>query len=119
MTDIKESQIPTISESKLDFKSKTESESKLESKLESHWYDIPPPSLHEMLNEQHLYLHSKDEKCVYNQYGQCIKGFRYFCAYCNYGLGGMFSSCYNNKCDVPKNELQHLNATFSDFQLHT
>ena len=44
----------------------------------------------------------KNEKCVFNQYGQCIKGFRYFCAYCNYGVGGMFSSCQNSNCDIPK-----------------
>ena len=51
-----------------------------------------------MFNESHLYLHSKSEKCVFNEHGQCIKGFRYFCAYCNYGLGGIYSSCYNPNC---------------------
>lgn len=60
------------------------------------------PLIYDMLNETHLYLHSKGEKCSYNKYGQCIKGFRYFCAYCNYGIGGMFSLCQNNKCDIPK-----------------
>lgn len=60
------------------------------------------PSLFDMLDDSHLYLHPKNEKCVFNQYGQCIKGFRYFCAYCNYGIGGMFSSCQNSNCDIPK-----------------
>lgn len=60
------------------------------------------PSLSGMLTEPHLYLHPSSEKCVFNEYGQCIKGFRYFCAYCNYGIGGMFSSCHNTKCDIPK-----------------
>lgn len=61
-----------------------------------------PPTLSDMLNEIHLYLHPKSEKCVFNEYGQCIKGFRYFCPYCNYGLNGIYSSCHNIKCDVPK-----------------
>lgn len=63
-----------------------------------------PPLLIDMLNVSHLYLHSKNEKCVFNQYGQCVKGFRYFCPYCNYGIGGMFSNCPNSKCDIPKND---------------
>ena len=49
------------------------------------------PSLFDVLDDSHLYLHPKNEKCVFNQYGQCIKGFRYFCAYCNYGVGGIYS----------------------------
>jgi hypothetical protein len=61
-----------------------------------------PPSLSDMLNDSHLYLHPKNEKCVFNEYGQCIKGFRYFCAYCNCGLNGIYSSCHNKKCDIPK-----------------
>ena len=88
--------------------------------MEKNDLSIPPPSLNDIFNDPHLYLHSKDEKCVYNQYGQCIKGFRYFCAYCNYGLGGMFSSCYNDKCDIPKNNLlcvKKLDAKLSDFTL--
>lgn len=64
--------------------------------------DNIPPSLFDMLNDSHLYLHPKNEKCVFNQYGQCIKGFRYFCAYCNYGVGGIYSLCHNSKCDIPK-----------------
>lgn len=59
-------------------------------------------SLYDMHNTSHLYFHPKSEKCVFNEYGQCIKGFRYFCAYCNYGLGGIYSSCHNSKCDIPK-----------------
>lgn len=64
--------------------------------------DKKPPSLFDILDDSHLYLHPKSEKCVFNEYGQCIKGFRYFCAYCNYGVGGLFSSCGNCKCDIPK-----------------
>lgn len=56
------------------------------------------PSLFDILDNSHLYIHPKSVKCVFNEYGQCIKSFRYFCAYCNYGLGGMFSSCHNSKC---------------------
>jgi len=67
--------------------------------------DKIPPLLFDMLDDSHLYLHPKSEKCVFNQYGQCIKGFRYFCAYCNYGVGGMFSSCQNSKCDIPKYDI--------------
>jgi hypothetical protein len=59
-----------------------------------------PPALPGTINETHLYLHSKSEKCVFNEYGQCIKGFRYFCSYCNYGLGGMFSLCNNIHCNL-------------------
>ena len=57
---------------------------------------------HDMVYASHLYLHPKSENCVFNQYGQCIKGFRYFCAYCNFGLGGMYSSCHNSNCHIPK-----------------
>lgn len=64
--------------------------------------DKMPPSFFDLLDDAHLYFHSKNEKCVFNQYGQCIKSFRYFCVYCNYGLSGMFSSCQNIKCDIPK-----------------
>ena len=81
--------------------------SKLLEKIESMNEDIkdkPPKSLSlpDMLNDSHIYLHPKSDKCVFNEYGQCIKGFRYFCAYCNYGVGGMFTSCYNSKCYIPK-----------------
>lgn len=54
--------------------------------------------------DSHLYLHSKNEKCIFNKYGQCIKGYRYFCPHCNFGLGGMFSSCHNTNCVIPDNE---------------
>lgn len=78
--------------------------------------DKIPPSLFDMLDDSHLYLHPKNEKCVFNQYGQCIKGFRYFCAYCNYGVCGMFSSCQNSKCDIPKydNSFDINNIQFAD-----
>ena len=61
-----------------------------------------PPSLFYILTGSHLYLHQKTEKCVFNEYGQCIKGFRYFCVNCNYGIGGMFSPCQNRNCYIPK-----------------
>ena len=86
-----------------------------EFKAQSQLPSTPPPCLFEMMNEPHLYLHSKEEKCIYNQHGQCIKGFRYFCAYCNYGLGGMFSTCQNNKCDIPKNNDTLFTEKLSDF----
>ena len=80
------------------------------------------PSFHDdMLDNSHLYFHPKSEKCVFNQYSQCIKGFRYFCAYCNYGLGGMFSSCQNSNCYIPKydNSFVINDYPFLDKLIHT
>jgi hypothetical protein len=48
--------------------------------------------------ETHIYFHPIMQKCVFNKYGQCIKGYRYFCPYCDYGIGGMFSLCLNKDC---------------------
>ena len=62
-----------------------------------------PSLMDEKQNAKHIYLHSKSEKCVYNMYDQCVKGYRYFCPYCNYGVGGMLSSCTNVHC--VKNEI--------------
>jgi hypothetical protein len=56
-------------------------------------------SIHKINDDNtHLYYHPKTEKCVFNKHGQCIKGFRYFCPDCDYGMGGMFSSCLNIDC---------------------
>lgn len=54
----------------------------------------------EMYTDSHLYFHSKEEKCVYNEFGQCVKSYRYFCPHCNFGIGGMFSDCLNKNCVV-------------------
>lgn len=59
--------------------------------------------LYDNINIAHIYVHPVNEKCVFNNYGQCIKGFRYFCPYCNFGISGMFSYCQNPYCNIPKN----------------
>lgn len=68
-----------------------------------------PPSFNDMMNASHLYIHEKKDKCVFNEHGQCIKGFRYFCSYCGFGLGGMFSKCGNKNCLMPKLDVSDIN----------
>jgi hypothetical protein len=43
----------------------------------------------------HEYTHNGD--CILNEYGQCKKGWRYFCS-CGYGIEGYYSQCQVKKC---------------------
>jgi hypothetical protein len=43
----------------------------------------------------HEYIHNGD--CIMNEYGQCKKGWRYFCC-CGYGIEGYYSQCQVKKC---------------------
>lgn len=43
----------------------------------------------------HEYTHNGD--CIMNEYGQCKKGWRYFCC-CGYGIEGYYSQCQVKKC---------------------
>ena len=43
----------------------------------------------------HEYTHNGD--CILNEYGQCKKGWRYFCC-CGYGIEGYYSQCKVKKC---------------------
>lgn len=48
------------------------------------------------LKNKHIYYH--EGQCTLNSFGQCLYGYKYFCQSCNIGLGGMYSTCLNNKC---------------------
>lgn len=52
--------------------------------------------------EDHLYSH--EGECEYNEYQQCIKGYRYFCWQCHRGVRGMMSECQNKNCIVVMKE---------------
>lgn len=43
----------------------------------------------------HEYIHNGN--CIMNEYGQCKKGWRYFCC-CGYGIEGYYSQCQVKKC---------------------
>jgi hypothetical protein len=47
----------------------------------------------------HEYLHNGD--CIFNEYGQCKKGWRYFCS-CGYGIEGYYSQCKSKNCSRNK-----------------
>ena len=70
------------------------------------------PSLTQFYTHSHLYFHGPQIECKYNEHGQCLNGFRYFCSVCHFGLGGAFSDCPNIKCsnklDCPSLVRQHL-----------
>ena len=43
-----------------------------------------------------IYFHT--DQCVLNKHKQCIKGFKYKCSNCDYGLESIYDKCYNNQC---------------------
>ena len=43
-----------------------------------------------------IYLHTG--QCILNKHKQCIKGFKYKCMNCNYGLESMYDKCEFNEC---------------------
>lgn len=46
-------------------------------------------------HKTHEYFHYGP--CMFNEYGQCKKGWRYFCS-CGYGIGSYYDECKTKKC---------------------
>ena len=62
----------------------------------------------------HEYYHNGD--CVINKYGQCTKGWKYFCC-CDYGIESYYTQCKIKTCSRFKHMEEENKTLTKDFKL--
>ena len=62
----------------------------------------------------HEYYHKGD--CVFNNYGQCTKGWKYFCC-CDYGIESYYTQCKIETCSRFKHMEEENKTLTKDFKL--
>jgi len=62
----------------------------------------------------HEYYHKGD--CVINKYGQCTKGWKYFCC-CDYGIESYYTQCKIETCSRFKHMEEENKTLTKDFKL--
>lgn len=62
----------------------------------------------------HEYFHNGE--CVFNKYGQCTKGWKYFCC-CEYGIESYYTECNVKTCFRYKRMLEENKRKYDNFEL--
>ena len=62
----------------------------------------------------HEYYHNGD--CIINKYGQCTKGWKYFCC-CDYGIESYYTQCKIKTCSRFKHMEEENKTLTKDFKL--
>jgi hypothetical protein len=62
----------------------------------------------------HEYFHNGE--CVFNKYGQCTKGWKYFCC-CEYGIESYYTQCNVKTCFRYKHMKEENKRKYDNFEL--